>query len=169
MPTAEELAEAEAAVLHVDRSFDEPGAPRKENIRVPMAHLDGLKRIAACTQGDDTTAQALEAAEQLLGSAHGAVHHDRWLARDEHYKEIERTARVRQPELQHPGSAAVDPRAVDEASLHRLLEMGFERQVCVAALAQVGGDIRAATAMLLEGGDPLRQVPQGEVPRPTGI
>lgn len=78
-----------------------------------------------------------------------------------------------QPEAgpQEPRSVAVEcaePRSVDDASLHRLLEMGFEREACGAALAQVGGDMRAAAAMLLEGGL-LGRVPQGEAPRATGV
>ena len=77
-----------------------------------------------------------------------------------------------QPEAepQEPRSVAVEctePISVDDASLHRLLEMGFEREACAAALAQVGGDMRAAAVMLLEGGGLLGRVPQGEAPRPA--
>ena len=72
------------------------------------------------------------------------------------------------PQEPEPRSAAVEPRPVDEASLHRLLEMGFEREACGEALALVHGDTQAATVMLLEGGG-LGQVPQGDAPRPTGL
>ena len=68
-----------------------------------------------------------------------------------------------------PAAVAVEPRPVDEASLQRLLEMGFDRLVCEAALDQAGGDIQAAAVVLLEGGGLLGQVPQGEAPRPTGF
>lgn len=73
------------------------------------------------------------------------------------------------PQEPEPRSVTVEPRPVDEASLCHLLEMGFEREASGVALAQVRGDMRAATAMLLEGGGLLGQVPQGEAPRPTGL
>ncbi len=50
--------------------------------RVATAYLAGLKRIAACTQGDDTAAQALEAAEELLQSAIAAADQDLQMVRD---------------------------------------------------------------------------------------
>lgn len=50
--------------------------------RLTMAYLAGLKRIAACTQGDDTAAQALEAAEELLQSAVVAADQDLQMVRD---------------------------------------------------------------------------------------
>ena len=68
------------------------------------------------------------------------------------------------PAEPEPEPVTVEPEPVDEASLQRLLEMGFERSVCEAALAQAGGDMRAAAVVLLEGG--LGQVPRGEAPHP---
>lgn len=46
----------------------------------------------------------------------------------------------------NPGDAAVDPRALDQ-----MMDMGFDRQVCVQALTMAKGDINMAIQLALQG------------------
>jgi hypothetical protein len=62
-------------------------------------------------------------------------------------KEMEQSEFEPQPEPQ-PEPAP----AMDEGSVGKLIELGFNREQAEAALAATGGDVRAATAYLLSGG-----------------
>ena len=49
-----------------------------------------------------------------------------------------------------PGSAPAAAPAADEAKVARLMELGYAKENCEAALVGAGGDIKAATEVLLQ-------------------
>jgi hypothetical protein len=157
VPTAEELAEAEGAVAQVAntaRTHTPPPSHRRVKSagvtqvqgqgRVPVknhepwltaTHLAGLQRIAACTQGDDTAGQALEAAEDLLQSAIAAANQHRRLKMG---KAKQRRAEAREQQLNTTRAQAEAAREPEKEELKHQKRPPHEtsKQVCTPAHTQ---------------------------------